>query len=174
MVHSHAHFHVLISRAGPNCGKMPSCYFQHETSSQKLARLTELPDVNAANQELGFCFVRLTDLHQKLSLQRRGVGEVAERRKEHKQFCVQNIPPTQMVLWGWLLFLDPLKSHSPKIIKEVLLRIINVRPIGQIWAFAFFGGLMRGLKSLTESLLRMEKIRETNENCFRCWSSPFS
>lgn len=84
MVHSHAHFHVLISRAGPNCGKMPSCYFQHETSSQKLARLTELPDVNAANQELGFCFVRLTDLHQKLSLQRRGVGEVAERRKEHK------------------------------------------------------------------------------------------
>lgn len=94
-----------ISRTGSDCCEAPSCCLQCETRSHKLTHLTELPHINIANQELGFCFICLTDLHRKLALRMRGVGGVSDRRKGHRQFCVLNIPPTQMVLWGWLPFL---------------------------------------------------------------------
>jgi len=96
---------IPISRTGPDCCKVPPGYSQRETSSHKLTGLTDLPRINTANRELGFCFIHLTDLHWKLSWRTRGVGGVSDTKKGHRQFCVQNIPPTQMVLWGWLLFL---------------------------------------------------------------------
>lgn len=95
---------IPIPRTGPNCCKVPSCYLQHETTSQKLTCLTELPHVNTTNQELSFCFLSRSS-SQKIVWRTRGVGRVSDTRKGHRQFCVQNIPPTQMVLWGWLLFL---------------------------------------------------------------------
>lgn len=93
---------IPISRTGPNWCKVPSCYLQCETSSHQLTRLTELPHINITNQELSFCLICLANLHRKLSWRMKGVGGVSEMRT---QFCVQNIPPTQTGLWGWLLFL---------------------------------------------------------------------
>lgn len=94
-----------ISRTGPDCCEAPSCCLQREMRSHKLTCLTELPHIITAHQELGFCFIRLTDLHRKLTWRMRGVGRESDKRKGHRQFCVPNIPPTQMVLWGWLPFL---------------------------------------------------------------------